>query len=130
MTSYELFEALLKERKLKAADVHRGTGVPTSTLTEWKKGKYEPKVDKLQKIADFFNVPITYFTGETELPTPDAKNILEQVIASLGADAQVNFSASEMSEDEKAFLLKSLQNSLEKFELYKSLKEDWQDDNQ
>jgi hypothetical protein len=35
-----------------------------------------------------------------------------------------------MSEDEKAFLLKSLQNSLEKFELYKSLKEEWQDDNQ
>lgn len=130
MSTYDVFKTLLDERKIKTSTVAEATGITTSAFTQWKQGKIEFKLDKLQRIATFFNVPVTYFTGETELPTPDAKNILEQVIASLGADAQVNFSASEMSEDEKAFLLKSLQNSLEKFELYKSLKEDWQDDNQ
>lgn len=131
MTSYELFEKLLKERNVKASDVNKGTGVASSTLTEWKQGRYEPKIDKLQKIADFFNVPVSYFKDEeVELPTPDAKNILESLIASLGADAQINFSASEMSEDEKVLLQKGLQNALEKYTLYKSLKEEWKDDNQ
>ena len=131
MTSYELFEKLLKERNLKAADVHRATGIATSTLTEWKKGKYEPKYDKLQKIADYFQVPRSYFTDETAEPvTPDAKNILEQLIASLGADAQINFSASEMPDDEREHLENALQTALDDFALYRKLKQQWQDDNQ
>ena len=66
MDTYKLFEQLLKTHNLKAVDVHRGTGISTTTLTEWKKGKYVPKQDKLQKIADFFNVPLTYFYPEAQ----------------------------------------------------------------
>jgi transcriptional regulator with XRE-family HTH domain len=51
------------ERNVTPADVSRGTGIATATLTNWKKGKYTPKIDKLQKIADYFGVSITYFTG-------------------------------------------------------------------
>ena len=107
--------------------------VSRATVTKWFNDPKEPcpSYENLLSVAEYFNVPITYFEDDAaEIPTPDAGTILDQLIASLGADAQVNFSASEMSEDEKAFLLKSLQNSLEKFELYKKLKEDWQDENQ
>lgn len=62
---YDKFEALLKERNVRAADVAKATGITTTTLSAWKKGKYEPKNDKIQKIADFFEVPITYFFDET-----------------------------------------------------------------
>lgn len=62
---YDKFEALLKERGVRAADVARATGITTTTLSAWKNGKYEPKNDKIQKIADFFEVPITYFFDET-----------------------------------------------------------------
>ena len=55
---YDKFEALLKERNVRAADVAKATGITTTTLSAWKKGKYEPKQDKIQKIADFFEVPI------------------------------------------------------------------------
>ena len=37
------------------------TGVSTATLSSWKAGDYVPKIDKLQKIADYFGVPVTYF---------------------------------------------------------------------
>ena len=30
-------------------------------MTDWKKGRYVPKQDKLQKIADYFDVPVTVF---------------------------------------------------------------------
>ena len=99
------------------------------SAVKWKKSI--PNANTLAKIATHFNVSMDYFADKNAEPiAPDAKNILEGLIASLGADAQVNFSSNDMSDDEKAFLLKSLQNSLEKFELYKNLKEEWQDDNQ
>lgn len=56
---YENFRKLCEERGVKPAQVSRGTGIPTATLSSWKKGIYTPKQDKLQKIADFFNVPIS-----------------------------------------------------------------------
>lgn len=58
---YEKFEALLKERNLTAYRVSQETGIATSTLTEWKNGKYQPKVDKLLALAKYFDVPIEYF---------------------------------------------------------------------
>jgi transcriptional regulator with XRE-family HTH domain len=60
---YEIFERLLKEKGVKTADVSRATGISSTVFSEWKKGKSKPKTDKLQKIADFFNVPIDYFSG-------------------------------------------------------------------
>ena len=55
---YEIFERLLKEKNLKGADVTRATGIASSTVTDWKKGRYTPKQDKLQKIADFLGVSL------------------------------------------------------------------------
>ncbi len=32
-----------------------------STFSDWKKGRSKPKIEKIQKIADYFNVDIQYF---------------------------------------------------------------------
>lgn len=62
---YEIFAQLLEQHGVKAADVCRGTGLPSSLFSEWKRGKSVPKADKMQKIADFFDVSIEYLmTGE------------------------------------------------------------------
>lgn len=63
---YEKFEKLLIERNVKASDVAKGTGVTTGTLSAWKKGSYTPKQEKIQKIAEFFDVPLSYFYEEPE----------------------------------------------------------------
>ena len=60
---YERFEKLLKEHGITAYRVAKDTGVTTATLTSWKQGKYTPKRDKLQKIADYFGVPVDYFSS-------------------------------------------------------------------
>ncbi len=44
--------------------VSKKTGVSTSTLTNWKYGRYNPKTEKLKKLADYFGVPIEYFLGD------------------------------------------------------------------
>lgn len=61
---YKKFSDLLQQRGLRAADVSRGTGINQTVFSEWKKGKSQPKTDKLQLIADYFDVPIEYFTGK------------------------------------------------------------------
>lgn len=61
---YSRFEELLLENNATAYKVSKETGVLQSTLSEWKSGRYTPKVDKLQILADYFGVPITYFLEE------------------------------------------------------------------
>lgn len=58
---YNKFAELLEKNNVTAYQVAKATGVATATLTEWKKGTYTPKADKLKKIADYFGVSIEYF---------------------------------------------------------------------
>lgn len=58
--SYEMFKKLCDRKGLTASDVSKATGVSGATLTSWKKGDYTPKLDKLQKIADYFQVSVDY----------------------------------------------------------------------
>ena len=64
---YENFDKLCKDRNIRPNHVSKGTGIPTSTLTNWKKGLFTPKTDKLQKIADYFDVPLSVIVGEQDL---------------------------------------------------------------
>ncbi len=60
---FERFEGLLKEKGLRAADVSKATGITPSTFTDWKKGRYVPKIDKILLIANYFGVSLDYLMG-------------------------------------------------------------------
>ena len=64
MDMYSKFESLLEKYNTTAYKVGKATNITSSTFSNWKNGISTPKVDKLQKIADFFGVPVGYFTGE------------------------------------------------------------------
>lgn len=71
---YEIFEKLLIERGVTAYRVAKETGISSATLTDWKKGRSKPKMEKLQKIADYFGVSIDYLCGnEEKAPSPKAE---------------------------------------------------------
>lgn len=63
---YEKFEKLLHERHITANKVAIATGVTSATLSAWKRGEYTPKKEKIQKIADYFGVPVGYFYDEAD----------------------------------------------------------------
>ena len=112
---YEKFEKLLMERGVKAADVSKGTGITTATLSAWKKGRYEPKKEKIQKIADFFDIPISYFYSEEDDPSyyynEETAKLAEEMASRPGL--RVLFDASrDLSED-------SLKMFAEMIETYK-----------
>lgn len=56
-------------------EVAKQTKVSTSTLTNWKYGRYTPKIDKIKILADYFGVSIEYFLEEkAEVNQCSAKN--------------------------------------------------------
>lgn len=63
---YEIFEKLLKEKGLRAADVTRATGIKSPVFSEWKKGKSKPNTEKMIKIAKFLGVSVEYLTTGME----------------------------------------------------------------
>lgn len=69
--SVEIFEKLRNNKGVTYKEIALKTGLDASTLSCWAKGKYTPKTDKLQKIADYFNVSLEYLLGESETPAKD-----------------------------------------------------------
>lgn len=65
MTTYESYCKIRDMKGYKDSHVATATGIGKSTFSDWKSGRSKPKNDKLQKIADFFEVTIDYLmTGE------------------------------------------------------------------
>jgi len=65
MSSYENYAKLKKTKGVNDFAVSKATGIAPATMSDWKNGRTEPKIDKLQKIADYFNVSIEYLmTGK------------------------------------------------------------------
>lgn len=58
---YEIYAKLRDERGLTDYQVAKQTGIAGQTLYSWKNGAYEPKADKLLKIADLLGVDIKVF---------------------------------------------------------------------
>lgn len=63
---YEQFEKLCKTKGVTPYRVCKETGLTTATISNWKAGRYTPKADKLQKIADYFGVTLEYLMTGTE----------------------------------------------------------------
>lgn len=55
---------LIEERNLKQAEIAEYIGVSPQTFNTWVKGIAFPRMGKVQKIADFFNVPKSYLIDE------------------------------------------------------------------
>lgn len=78
---YEVFERLCKERGVTPYKVSKITGVSTATLSSWKMGRYTPKEEKLQKIADYFGVSMSYLrTGKEPFNIRYSNSNLRKVI--------------------------------------------------
>lgn len=64
---YQKYATLRNKAEVTDYEVAKQTGVSTSTLTNWKYGRYTPKFDKLMALAKYFDVPVEYFAEEKEV---------------------------------------------------------------
>lgn len=85
---YSIFEQLLQKYNVSTYKVSKDTGIAQSVFSSWKSGISSPKPDKLQKIADYFNVSLEYLLtgkekegGETYYLNEETKNIAQEIFA-------------------------------------------------
>ena len=70
MSSYDKYAAIRDSKGLTDYRVGKDSGVGTATLSNWKNGKYVPKIENLMKIADYLGISID------EISEPKKKNII------------------------------------------------------
>ena len=56
---YQYYAQLRDERGISDYEVAQKAGISQSTLYDWKAGRYQPKIDKLMRIASFLGVSVT-----------------------------------------------------------------------
>lgn len=114
---YEIFEQLCAKHNVTPYRVCKDTGLTTATISNWKAGRYTPKSDKMQKIADYFGVSLEYLmTGQesskeksSELSARDERNIakdLDDIMEKLtnGEDGPLNYNGVDLDDDTIALL--------------------------
>lgn len=89
---FEKIEQLCKEREISLYRLGKETGISTASLAQWKKGVSSPSIRSVTKIADYFDVPLEYFTGRAApepLPSTDHTHwvpVLGRVAAGIPAE--------------------------------------------
>lgn len=86
---YVRFEKLKEEKDVTSYAVAKATGITTTTLTNWGKGKYTPKQDKLQLIADYFGVTLDYLVNGEEKEKADYSDVNAKLTDLLRHDAEL-----------------------------------------
>ena len=59
--AYQKFKQLRENKGVTEYQVSVGTGISTTVFTQWSRGDYDLKLDKLSKIADYFGISVKEF---------------------------------------------------------------------
>lgn len=69
-SAYERYCEIRNKLNYKDSDVAKGAKITKSTFSDWKAGRYTPKQEKMQKIADFLGVTVDYIMAGNESIEP------------------------------------------------------------
>lgn len=106
MSLVERIKTLCKEKKITIAELERKTGISNGQIRKWDSSI--PGVDKLEAIADYFNVGTDYLLGRTSKKFLDLKNTTESDL-----DNKLQEIINGLNEREKEFLIAALDNTLQ-----------------
>lgn len=87
MTTYERIIELCKENGIKQTSLEKDLGFGRGSIGKMK--QYGTSYDRLKKIADYFNVPISYLSGESDIKYEKISDIVQNDITYRNA-AKVN----------------------------------------
>ena len=68
----EKLKKIREVKGLRQADVGIAVGVSATAILQYEKHKREPSFDLIDRLADFFEVPVAYFFTETDVPRLNA----------------------------------------------------------
>lgn len=66
MSTLERVKKLCKNHGISVPQLEDRLGIPNNTIYQWK-GNKRPNLDKIEKIADYFNVSTDYLLGRSDI---------------------------------------------------------------
>lgn len=117
----ERVDRLIAEKKMSRAELERKLDLSQGSIRNW--NKKTPGIDKIQKVADYFDVSTDYLLGRTDrrhyydLTEKDKRDIqreLELIIEDMKNSDAIAFSkdTEELSPEARAAILSSIEESL------------------
>lgn len=67
MNFAERLDELMAERKMNSLRLSKEIGGSDRVIGAWRKGEYEPKLESLIRLADFFDVSLDYLAGRSDV---------------------------------------------------------------
>ncbi len=74
------FNRYLKKSGMKKVDVSRAIGVSTGLLSDWTKGRSYPRMDKIQKLADYFGIQKSDLVEDNNFAKDEISDKQQQVL--------------------------------------------------
>lgn len=118
MTIYERIESLRKSQGLSQGKLEKQLGFSNGSISKWKNST--PKVERLQKLADFFGVSVEYLmtgkedeqkekdnTGDLKQKFEELKELLEN-----GKMQPLRYDGQPIDDNTKELLLKQVEISM------------------
>lgn len=117
-SSQKIFE-LMRKNSISKNKLHLATGIPIELFVDWEKGKIEPSMTSLKKIAEYFNVTVSYFLdNDSNKISKDLENdvsvSLNKTLDSLigQQDGIMYFDGEPMDDETKRLLAMSLEHTI------------------
>lgn len=119
MTTFERVKLLADKQKLSIVELEERLGFSRNSLYAWKRNN--PSSDKLQKVADYFNVSTDYLLGRTDKEhyydlsdreKLDVAKEAERMLQGLETDSEVNYYGEPLDDDDRAKLKDALEIAL------------------
>ena len=118
MTIYERIESLRKSQGLSQGKLEKQLGFSNGSISKWKNST--PKVERLQKLADFFGVSVEYLmTGKEDEQTEtdntgDLKQKFEELkeLLESGKMQPLRYDGQPIDDNTKELLLKQVEISM------------------
>lgn len=76
---YEKIQLLMMSRHMNKVEMAKAIGVSSGNLSDWANGRSQPSIDKLIRIADYFDVSVDYLVGRNDRypsPSPDTFELI------------------------------------------------------
>ena len=105
---YEKYQKLCHQKGLSPFAVARDLGISSRTQGNWKSGS-EPRVGTLKRIADYFNVDVSYFYHDDIKSNDDklVENFIDELKRDLTDDEQLLLDMFRtMTDEQKTALMK------------------------
>lgn len=121
MTLVEKIRALARQRDLSLPQLEQELGLGNGTISRWRSSS--PNTEKLQKIADYFNVSMDYLLGrEQYLTQKDEKDIakdLDSIMEKLtsGENGPASYNGEEISPEAAELFKDELEIALKRLKL-------------